>query len=106
MIDVIHSINNVPIRFTAERWEHIRMGHPEMAAYYQGILDTMQMPDMIYAGGRNELLAVRALPASNDKNLIVVYKEVDAADGFIITAYVSNKVNELHKRVLVWQRQN
>ena len=56
--------------------------------------------------GRGELLAVRALPDSDGKNLIVVYKEVNLEDGFVTTAYLSNKVHELQKRTIVWQRQN
>ena len=67
-------VNGVPIRLNAERWMHITMGHPEVADYYYEILQTLEIPGTVYAGGRGKLLAVRALPDSNGKNLIVVYK--------------------------------
>ena len=52
------------------------MGHPEVADYYYEILQTLEIPGTVYAGGRGELLAVRALPDSNGKNLIVVCKDI------------------------------
>lgn len=85
---------------------HITVGHPEVAGYYFEIVQTLETPETVYVGNRGELLAVRELPDGNGKNLIVVYKEVSQEDGFVITAYLSNKVQELQKRTIVWQRQN
>ncbi len=82
------------------------MGHPEMADYYFDILRVLETPEVVYSGNRDELFAVSELPESTGKNLIVVYKEVSQEDGFVITAYLSNKVQELQKRTIVWQRQN
>ena len=106
MVDIVLSVNSVPIRLNAERWMHITMGHPEIADYYFDILQALELPGIIYAGSRGELLAVRKLDDGSDKNIIVVYKEISADDGFVITAYLSNKVHELQKRTVVWQRQN
>jgi hypothetical protein len=36
------SINKIPIRLTQERWQHISVGHPEIAEYYFEILETIQ----------------------------------------------------------------
>ena len=106
MVDKVLSVNGVPIRLNAERWMHITMGHPEIANYYFDILQAIESPETIYAGSRDELLAVRRVDESSEKNIIVVYKEISTDDGFIITAYLSNKVHELQKRAVVWQRQN
>lgn len=40
-MDFVKSKNDVPVRFTAERWLHIKIGHPEIADYYNGILETI-----------------------------------------------------------------
>lgn len=106
MVEKVLSINGVPIRLNAERWMHITIGHPEIADYYFEILQVLESPEVIYAGTRSELLAVRKLDDGSDKNIIVVYKEVSGDDGFVITAYLSNKIQELQKRTVVWQRQN
>jgi hypothetical protein len=106
MRDKALSVNSVPIRLNAERWMHITIGHPEIADYYFNILQVLESPETVYAGTRNELLAVRKLEDGSDKSIIVVYKEVSVDDGFVITAYLSNKLNELQKRTAVWQRQN
>ena len=106
MVEKVESINGVPIRLNAERWMHITIGHPEIADHYFDILQVLEFPETVYAGTRGELLAVRKLEGSNEKNIIVVYKEVSADDGFVITPYLSNKLNELQKRTVVWQRQS
>ncbi len=105
-MDKATSINGVPIRLNAERWMHIIVGHPEIENYYGAILQTIEWPETIYAGNRGELLAVCSLPGSNDKKVVVVYKEVSVDDGFVITAYLSNKPGELQKRTILWQRPN
>ena len=51
-------------------------------------------------GWTDELLAVRK---TNDKYLVVVYKEFEN-DGFIITAFITKKVNKILKRGIVWQK--
>jgi hypothetical protein len=57
----------------------------------------------IYEGGSDELLAVRELEI--DKYLIVVYKEVDNEDGFVITAFLTSKIRQLERRTKIWPRQ-
>ena len=41
------------------------------------------------------------MKAYGDKSLVVVYKELEA-DGFIITAFLTNKTHYLTKRKQVW----
>ena len=97
------SINNVTIRLPDERWQHISIGHPEIAGYYFDILETIESPDRIYEGNSNELLAVKKLEQEADKHLIVIYKELNLSDGFIITAFLSKKVEYLKNKKLIWE---
>ena len=106
MVDKVLSVNGVLIRLNAERWMHITMGHPEIADYYFDILQALESPETIYAGNRGELLADRKLDNNSEKNVIVVYKEISKDDGFVITAYLSNKIHELQKRAVVWKQEN
>lgn len=73
-----------------------------MEGYYADVLETVEDPDAIYEGNLGELLAVRKV--QNDKYLIVVYKEVNREDGFIITAFLSSKIRQLERRRKVWLR--
>jgi hypothetical protein len=47
-VDLAISKNNIPIRLTSERWQHITLGHPEIADCYYQILETIENPDTIY----------------------------------------------------------
>ena len=102
-MDIVVSKNNVPIRLTAERWQHITIGHPEVAPFYFEVLEAIQDPEEIYLGGTGEYLAVK-IPLYDDKFLIAVYRETDETDGFVITAYISNKINQLQRKTLIWKR--
>ena len=42
---------------------------------------------------------------NTEKFLVVIYKESENNDGFVITAYLSNKLSELEKRRLIWGQQ-
>lgn len=58
-MDTVRSVNGVPIRLTDERWGHIVNSHDEMAGYYDDCLQTIEEPDLIVAGVRGSLKAVR-----------------------------------------------
>jgi hypothetical protein len=51
-----------------------------------------------------ELLAVKEI--EKDKLLIVVYKEIKNKDGFVITAFISKKINYLLNKKVTWKKQN
>jgi len=99
MIDLIHSVNKVPIRLTDERWAHITEEHCELAGLRLEVLETVAQPDRVLAGGEGELLAVREL--SPGKHLVAIYREL-AQDGFIITAFLTSKTKTLEKRKQLW----
>lgn len=76
--------------------------HPETRNSILWILETVENPDLILEGDFGELLAVRRYektPVTNDKYLIVVYKETSNLDGFILTAYFSRGINKSRKTV-------
>ena len=102
-----NSHNNVSIRLTDERWQHIVRGHPEMESQQSEVLQTIREPDRIQKGDSGELLAVRQYaktPVTTDKFLIVAYRETSSDDGFIITAYFSSRISL--RRATLWTRFN
>jgi len=101
MIGIAVSKNGIPIRLTEERWFHIVENHDELAGLSDEVLLTIEDPDFIVKGWTDELLAVRKI---NDKYLVVVYKELEN-DGFIITAFITNKVDKVLRRGMVWQKK-
>lgn len=102
MSDVARSTNGVLIRLTNERWMHILRGHPEMASLRDEVLRTVSAPDQVQQGDVGELIAIR-LPASlAPRYVVVVYRERDADDGFVITAYVTRQPSRSRK--VLWTR--
>lgn len=91
------SINGVPVRLTPERWKHISLRHPELKDKEQEVLRTIASPSLVQKGDVGTLMAVRK---TNDKYLVVVYKELSETDGFVITAYYT-KV--LRRRLVLWK---
>jgi hypothetical protein len=47
---IVRSHNDVPIRLTGERWQHIVSRHPEMANERERLLEPMTEPDLIQQG--------------------------------------------------------
>jgi hypothetical protein len=95
------SVYNVSIRLTSERWEHISQNHPECAGYLYDVLGAVQKPERIFCGKSGEYIAVKEIPET-DKFLIVVYREIDNNDGFIITAFITKRYNWLENRRQIW----
>lgn len=101
---VIASQNEVPIRLTEERWGHIEGRHPEMAAEKERVLETLAEPEVVYQGDEGALMAVRLYTETplTEKFLVVVYREDSTDDGFIVTAYFTNR--PASGREVVWKR--
>lgn len=96
---VAQSVNDLPIRLTQERWEHILEEHGEIAGYTDRIQNVITHPDRVLAGKAGEMLAVREIETG--KWLIVVYREL-ALDGFIITAFLTRRHTSLNRRQQLW----
>jgi hypothetical protein len=95
----VKSINNISIRLTDERWEHILDEHFELNGLLSEILGTVSEPDVIFSGNFGELLAVKEYQAQ--KYIVVVYKETEN-DCFIITAYTKRQIVSLNRRLQLW----
>lgn len=84
-MDKAYSVNGVPIRLTHERWYHIIENHEDLASYFFEVLDAIENPDLVTRGNQGTLKAARNI--GKRKWLIVVYRAISKADGFVITAY-------------------
>jgi hypothetical protein len=100
------SKNNKAIKLTTERWFHITESHDYMAGYFYDVLETIGDPDYVVAGKKEELLAARFYKKTHigSKHLIVIYKETNA-EGFIITAFMTSKIDDILRRKILWQKQ-
>ena len=99
LIDTITSRNGIPIRLTDERWGHIAAEHSELRDLRGEILQTIGIPERIFAGGAGELLATRLVEPG--KWLVAVYKELEH-DGFVITAFLTRRMASLERRKQLW----
>jgi len=68
------------------------------------VLLTIKEPEFIQKGDYGEKLAVRLFDETplTQKYLVVIYKEEDDKDGFIITAYFTRQTAQW--REIVWKR--
>jgi hypothetical protein len=96
----VRSKNGVPIRLPDERWVHIAEEHSELAGHLYDVLETVAEPAAIYGGGAGEMLAVREVGAG--KFLVVVHREIESNDGFVITAFLTRRVRQLERRSRLW----
>ena len=79
MVNVVLSINNIPVRLTSERWNHIVENHNDMAGYYYEILEAVTNPSFVVEGDEiGELWAVKLISAK--KAFLVIYKEMRGRD--------------------------
>lgn len=102
---IVRSRNDVPIRFTEERWRHVIVRHPEMGNLREEVLETLAGPDMIQKGDFGELLALKLYSETllGEKYLVVAYREVSTEDGFVLTAYLTRRPSA--GRETIWKRQ-
>jgi len=98
-VDIVYSVNKVPIRLTYERWYHIVENHDDLASYYYEVLETIENPDFVLRGNKGTLKATRNF--GKDKWLVVIYREKIKSDGFIITAYF---LDNRPKGEIIWKR--
>jgi len=101
---IVPSQNGVLVRLTTERWQHITYRHPEMAEQRERVLETLADPELIQQGDYGVLLAIRFYVETplTSKYLVVVYRETDRNDGFILTAYFTSRPSA--NRVTLWKR--
>jgi hypothetical protein len=99
------SKRGVPVRLTHERWSHIVESHDYLAGHLDLVVETVGDPDCIVTGVKDELLAVKRYDqtAIGAKHVVVAYKE-QGQDGFVITAFMTSKIDKLLKRGIQWQK--
>lgn len=103
-MEIINYVNDIPIRLTDERWRHIVENHNDMAGYYYEVLETVENPRWIFEEDEDDVWAVKLM--TDRKALLVIYKESkEQNDSFIITAFLTTKLNKLLKRKILWQQQ-
>ena len=101
-MDIVHSLNDIPIRITRERWFHITENHDDLAGYYDDVLHTIENPDLVIQGYGGALIAVKGM--GRGRYLCVVYKEfISKKDGFVISAYFTSKIN---RRKVLWPKKH
>jgi hypothetical protein len=98
-MDKVMSVGGVQIRLTEERWFHIVENHDDMAGHYDDVLETIADPDLVLPGYRGSLIAVRNY--GRRRYLFAIYRQLTRDDGFVITAYLSSKIN---RKKAIWKR--
>ena len=102
MAHTAKSVNGITIRLPDERWVHITEEHAEMAGYLYDVLETVQEPLAVFEGNAGELLAAREVETG--KYIIVIYRELNQEDGFIITAFLTKRWKQIERRKKIWNR--
>ena len=90
----------VPIRLQDERWAHIVDEHGELEGKQGDVLQTISQAEHVLEGEAGEFFAVRMV--QSDRALVVVYRELSAEDGFVITAFLTSQATKLFRRTQVW----
>lgn len=67
------------------------------------VLETLNSPGLVQQGDLDTLLAAKYYPKTplTKKFLVVIYKEINEKDGFILTAYFTRELSK--KRELIWK---
>lgn len=103
MISYAISKNKVKIRLTEERWFHITESHNYMAGLSEFVLETINEPEEIIAGDEGELIALKRF---NNKSIVVIYREVNDKDGFVITSFLTSEIEKIRKeRKTIWKKK-
>ncbi len=95
-MEVVHSVNGVPIRLTPERWMHIVEARDELAGCMDDVLATVEAPDWVTRGYQGAFVAWRGW--GRNRYLAVVYREINRDDGFVITAFPTFKPRRKNTR--------
>ncbi len=103
MIGYAVSKNKVEIRLTEERWFHITEAHDYMSGLSDSVLETINEPEEIIEGDEGELIAFKRF---NNKNIVVIYREVNDKNGFVITAFLTSDIERIRKdKKIKWKKK-
>ncbi len=75
-----------------------------METQKERVLETVTEPDKILEGDFGAKMAVRHYSKTplTSKYMVVLYKETNSEDGFIMTAYLTTEPSQ--KRKILWKR--
>ncbi len=104
VIAITKSVSGKNISLTLKQWFHIIESHDYLSGNIDKILETVNSPDYIVKGFKEELIALKHYLKTKlgEKHCVVIYKENE--DGFIITAFLTSKPEKLLKRGVIWQK--
>ena len=95
------------IRLYLDTWDHILMGHPEVATVgKQGVLEAVQFPSQVYASKtepEREYIFASSNVSYMDHPLHVPVKLVEGMSGRIATAYFRSSP---YQGNLLWERND
>ncbi len=101
MIGYTLSKDNIKIRLTKERWFHITESHDYMSGLSDVVLESIKSPEEIVEGNDGEKIAIKKL---NKKHIVVIYREVNDRDGFVITSFITSEIDRVRKdRKILWK---
>jgi len=94
------------IRLSDERWSHITESHDYMAGNKDMVFETLEEPDAIVNGDDGALIAVKHYLKTSigEKNMVVVYKDIKD-NGFVITAFMTSKLDRIMRKGIIWKKQ-
>jgi hypothetical protein len=67
-----------------------------MAGYYYEVLETVEEPEFICEGNAGELIAIKEV--EKEKYIVVIYRELEKEDGFVITAFLTRRREQFARR--------
>jgi hypothetical protein len=105
MIGSVISKNGKEIRLSEERWYHIVESHDYMAGNQDIIFETLESPDIIVEGRKEEFIALKyyAKTSISEKHAVVIYKEQEN-QGFVITAFMTSKPESIMQKGVLWKK--
>ncbi len=103
-LEATRSISGKTILITVKQWFHIVESHDYMAGNMDKIMETVNTPDYVVGGSRDELLAVKHYAKTNisNKHCVVAYRENE--EGFIITAFMTSKPETIRDKGVIWPK--
>lgn len=107
IFEVVSSMaKNRKIRLTETQHKHMLMHHPEVKGQEEKIASTLQEPDLLLFDVEDQYNYYKKFeltPVTNRKMLSVVVKYLNS-DGFVVTAYFTEKVMR-RGRVVVYEKK-
>lgn len=96
------SINDIAIEIPADRWTIITEAHPEVAQYLNDIIETIEDPDIVYAGTGQRSVAVKEI--ERGKFLSVLYNESADTRSRLITVFLTRNLLQFDESNIIWTK--